>query len=74
MAGADEVGGLPTGAHEAGGGVGVGAEEEMANLVGEGMTEDACQIDMGGLVKMPSALVEEIGVATDTVGGEIRDA
>ncbi|HEY6267438.1 MAG TPA: hypothetical protein VIX11_04010 [Candidatus Acidoferrum sp.] len=38
LAGVGQVGGLPAGAHDAGGGVGVRAEEEMANLVGDSVT------------------------------------
>jgi hypothetical protein len=71
---AGQVGGLPAGAHDAGGGVGVGAEEEVAKFVGDGVTEDAREACTTNFVEVRGAVVEEVGVTADAVGGEVRDA
>ena len=71
MAGADQVGGLPESAHEAGRGVGIGAQEEMADLVGQGMAEDARQIHVTYFVDALSGVVKEVGVAAGAVAGEV---
>jgi hypothetical protein len=65
---------LPAGAHDAGGGVGVGAEEEVAEFVGEAVTDDDSYVDLTGFMDLLGAIVEEVGVAAGTVGGEVRDA
>lgn len=54
--------------------MGVGAEEEVAEFVGEAVTEDDCYVDLTGFVDLLGAIVEEVGVAAGTVGGEVRDA
>jgi len=76
LAGAGEVGGLPAGTHDAEGGVGIGAEEEMAEFVGDSMTEDGCHADVAGtgFVDQLGAVVEEVGVASGAVGGDVGDA
>ena len=74
LAGAGEVGGLPAGTHDAGGGVGIGAEEEMAEFVGDSVAQDGCHADMADFVDQAGAVVEEVGVAPGAVGGEVGDA
>jgi len=74
LAGAGEVGGLPAGTHDAEGGVGVAAKEEMAEFVGDSVTEDGCHADMADFVDQAGAVVEEVGVAPGAVGGEVGDA
>jgi hypothetical protein len=74
LAGAHELGGLPAGAHEAGGGVGVVAEEEMAELVSDSVTEDGCHADLTDFVNQLGAVKEEVGVTSSAIFGEVGDA
>jgi len=68
FAGAGEVGGLPTGAHDAAGSVGVGAEKEMADLMGDSVTEDCRRANVTAFVRLHNPLVEQVGITPDPVG------
>jgi len=46
----------------------------MADLVGDSVTEDGCHADVTGFVNQLGAVVEEVGVASGTVGREVGGA
>jgi len=54
--------------------VGVCAEEEMAEFVGDGVAEEGWQGHLSGFVEVRGTVIEEVGVTAGSVGGEIGDA